>query len=317
MNVSHFLSEPHTTAFSFEVLPPLRGKRIDSVMGAIERLMPFAPSYINITTHRAETIYHEAGGGLYERLSVKSRPGTVAVAAAIKERFHLTVVPHLICSGFTKSDIENELIDLSFLGITDLVLLRGDRMRGENRFTPTPGGHEHAIDLIGQVNDFNEGRLIDGSLCEKLDEPFTFGVAGYPEKHDEAMNLDTDIAYLKQKVEAGAQYIVTQMFFDNERYFRFVERLRAEGINVPVIPGLKPLTTLGHRSMLPKTFHIDFPADLVKELQRCTSNDDVKAVGVEWGIYQARELKKAQVPSIHFYSMNAAASIEKIVKAVY
>lgn len=317
MSVSSFLHTPRATAFSFEVLPPVRGKSIESVFKTIDRLMPFNPAYINITTHRTETIYHEVAGGMFERLSVRTRPGTVAVAAALKGRYGVPTVPHIICSGFTKAEIENELIDLSFLGITDLLVLRGDRARGENRFVPTPGGHEHAVDLCGQVNDFNLGHLINDTQSEPLAEPFTYGVAGYPEKHEEAMNLDSDFEHVVQKVKAGAQYIVTQMFFDNNKYFSFVNRLRAAGISVPVIPGIKPLTTLHHRSMLPKTFHIDFPAELVTEFQRCKDNDDVKALGVEWAITQARELKASGVPSIHFYSMNAAASVEKIAKAVY
>ena len=317
IGVSQFLNTPHDTAFSMEVLPPLRGKSIDSVFRTIERLLPFNPAYVNITTHRTETIYHETDSGMFERFSVKSRPGTVAVAAAIHERYGIPAVPHLICSGFTQSDIENELIDLSFLGITDLLVLRGDRARGENRFTPTPGGHTHALELCEQVNRFNEGVLMDGSLCEKPEKPFTYGVAGYPEKHEEAMNPATDLEHLKRKVEAGAAYVVTQMFFDNKKYFDFVLRAREAGIRVPIIPGLKPLTTLTHQSMLPKTFHIDFPEELSEELRKCRSNDEVKDLGVEWGIAQARELKAAGVPSIHFYSMNAAASIEHIAKAVY
>ena len=213
--------------------------------------------------------------------------------------------------------MENELIDLSYLGITDLLVLRGDRAKGENRFVAECDGHEHAIDLCRQVSDFNRGKMIDGEEHEPLKELFSFGVAGYPEKHEEAMNMEMDIEHLKAKIEAGAEYVVTQMFFDNSRYFAFVERCRQAGINVPIIPGIKPLTSLTQQALLPKTFHIDLPLELAKELQRCKSNDDVKSLGVEWGIAQARELKAAGVPSIHFYSMNAAASIEAIAKAVY
>lgn len=317
MSVASFLQSAHPTAFSFELLPPLRGKSIESLYRTIERLLPFGPAYINITTHRSETIYHEVADGRFERLSLRNRPGTVAIAAALKARYNLPTVPHVICSGFTQGEIECELLDLSFLGITDLILLRGDRARGENRFVPVPGGHAHAIDLCRQVGELNRGVLMDGTQCDPLPEPFTFGVAGYPEKHEEAMNLQTDLAHLKAKVDAGASYIVTQMFFDNRRFFDFVDRVREAGITVPVIPGIKPLTTLGHQSLLPKTFHIDFPAELVSEWERCRTNDDVKQLGVEWAIAQARELKAAGVPSIHFYSMNAAASIEQIARAVY
>lgn len=317
MTVSEFLSTPHPTAFSIEVLPPVRGGSIESVYRTIDRLMPFNPAYINITTHRTETVYHEMQNGMYQRMEMRTRPGTVAIAAALKGRYGIPTVPHVICSGFSRSEIENELIDLSFLGITDLLVLRGDRAKGENRFVPAAGGHRYAIDLCRQINAFNSGLLIDGTETEAPVIPFSYGVAGYPEKHEEAMNLDFDVERAIEKVRAGAGYIVTQMFFDNRRYFDFVNRLLQAGVTVPVIPGLKPLTTLNQQTMLPKTFHIDLPAELVKEYQKCRTNDDVKALGVEWAIGQAQELKEAGVPSIHFYSMNASRSIEKIAAAVY
>ena len=237
-------------------------------------------------------------------------------AASLKARYGVPAVPHLICSGFSKTEIENELIDLSYLGITNLLVLRGDRAKGENRFIPAAGGHEHAVDLCRQVEVFNRGVMLDGEEHEPMNR-FSFGVAGYPEKHEEAMNLDIDIEYLKAKIDAGAEYVVTQMFFDNSKYLSFVERCRAAGITVPIIPGIKPLTSLTQKALLPKTFHIDLPMELARELCRCESNDDVKSLGVEWGVQQARELKQAGVPSIHFYSMNAAASVEAIAKAVY
>lgn len=317
MSVASFLASPHDTAFSFEILPPVRGKSIEGVYRTIERLLPFNPSYINITTHRTETLWHELPDGRFERLSVVSRPGCVAIAAAIRGRYGLPTVPHVICSGFTRTEIEAQLFDLAFLGITDLIVLRGDRAPDEKHFQPTPGGHAHAVELCRQVNDFNAGTLIDGLHQEPLHEPFTYGVAGYPEKHEEAMNLASDIAHVVEKVRAGAKYVVTQMFFDNAKYFSFVQKLHEAGVNVPVIPGIKPLTSLSQRSMLPKTFHIDYPTDLAKELARCKDNDAVKALGVEWAIAQAKELKAAHVPSIHFYSMNAASSLEKIARAVY
>ena len=315
-NVAEFLSADHPTAFSFEVLPPVRGKSIEQVFRSIDRLMPFNPAYINITTHRSEVVYREVAEGVFQRTFERRRPGTVAIAAALKGRYGVPAVPHLICSGFSKADIENEMIDLSYLGITNLLVLRGDRAKGENRFTPVEGGHEHAVELCRQVEDFNRGVLLDGEEHEPLHR-FSFGVAGYPEKHEEAMNIDMDIEFLKAKIDAGAKYVVTQMFFDNKRYFEFVERCRAAGIAVPIIPGLKPLTSLTQQALLPKTFHIDLPMELARELCRCRSNEDVKALGVEWGVQQARELKAARVPSIHFYSMNATASVEAIAKAVY
>jgi methylenetetrahydrofolate reductase (NADPH) len=315
-NVEEFLSADHPTAFSFEVLPPVRGKSIEQVFRSLDRLMPFNPAYINITTHRSEVVYREVAEGVFQRTFERRRPGTVAIAAALKGRYGVPAVPHLICSGFSKADIENEMIDLSYLGITNLLVLRGDRAKGENRFTPVEGGHEHAVELCRQVEDFNRGVLLDGEEHEPLHR-FSFGVAGYPEKHEEAMNIDMDIEFLKAKIDAGAKYVVTQMFFDNKRYFEFVERCRAAGITVPIIPGLKPLTSLTQQALLPKTFHIDLPMELARELCRCRSNEDVKALGVEWGVQQARELKAARVPSIHFYSMNATASVEAIAKAVY
>lgn len=317
MSVASFLASDHPTAFSFEVLPPVRGKSIEQVFNTIDKLMPFDPAYINITTHRTEIIYREVSEGVFQRTSERTRPGTVAIAAALKGRYGIPTVPHVICSGFTRPELENELIDLSYLGITDLLVLRGDRAKGENRFVPMPDGHTHAADLCRQVSDFNDGAMIDGSHHEPLAERFSFGVAGYPEKHDEAMNPEIDIEHLKAKIEAGAEYVVTQMFFDNSRYFDFVARCRAAGIGVPIIPGLKPLTALSQQALLPKTFHIDLPEELAAEFRRCRTNDDAKALGVEWGIAQARELKAAGVPSIHFYSMNAAASVEAIAKAVY
>ena len=317
MSIADFLSSNHSTAFSIEVLPPVRGKSIEQVFKTIERLLPFNPAYINITTHRTEVVYKEISEGVFQRTTERMRPGTVAIAAALKERYGIPTVPHMICSGFSRSELENELIDLSSLGITDLLILRGDRAKGENRFIPMLDGHEHALDLCHQVEDFNNGLMIDGSAHEPLGKTFSYGVAGYPEKHEEAMNMDIDIEYLKAKINAGAKYVVTQMFFDNQKYFNFVKRCRDAGITVPIIPGIKPLTSLTQQSLLPKTFHIDLPMDLADALRKCKSNDEVKALGVEWAIGQARELKAANVPSIHFYSMNAAAGVEAIAKAVY
>ena len=317
MSVADFLRADHDTAFSIEVLPPVRGKSIEQVFKTLDRLVEFNPAYINITTHRTEVVYREISQGVFQRTTERMRPGTVAIAAALKGRYGIPTVPHMICSGFSRSELENELIDLSYLGITDLLVLRGDRAKGENRFVAADGGHTHAVELCQQVEDFNRGLMIDGSEHEPLSQLFTFGVAGYPEKHEEAMNIDLDIEYLKTKIDAGAKYVVTQIFFDNSCYFDFVERCRKAGITVPIIPGIKPLTSLTQQALLPKTFHIDLPKELADELRRCKDNDSVKALGVEWGIAQARELKAARVPSIHFYTMNASASIEAIAKAVY
>lgn len=317
MSVASFLKSSHPTAFSFEVLPPVRGKSIDNIFSNIDRLMAFNPAYINITTHRTEVVYQQIENGMFRCFSEIKRPGTVAIAAALKGRYGIPTVPHIICGGYSRQEIEDELIDLSYLGINDILVLRGDRQKGENKFTAATDGHSHADGLCRQVNDFNIGKMTDGTETEPLAAPFTYGVAGYPEKHEEAMNPETDMEHLRQKVEMGAEYIVTQMFFDNQKYFEFVNRCRKAGITVPIIPGIKPLTTLTQATLLPKTFHIDMPEELAKEMARCKSNDDVKALGVEWGTAQAKELKAANVPSIHFYTINATASVERIARNVY
>lgn len=318
MSVAEFLSSEHSTAFSFEVLPPLKGHSIEQIYATIDRLRQFDPAYINITTHRSDIIYKETSPGMYIRMQERHRPGTVAIAAAIKNKYNIPTVPHLICSGFTAQETEYELIDLSFLGIMDLIVLRGDKAKEDSRFTPAKGGFSHANELCSMVNNFNSGVLLNGDRHEMVGKtPFSYGVAGYPEKHEEAMNLQTDLEALKHKVEQGASYIVTQMFFDNQKFFDFCANCRKAGITVPIIPGIKPLASLKHLDSLPKTFHIDFPEPLARELEKCKSNDDVKAVGIEWATLQSKELKAANVPSIHFYSMNASTAIEAIAKNVY
>lgn len=316
-SVASFLASSHPTAFSFEILPPLRGKSITSTYDDIRSLMEFAPAYINITTHRNEVSYRDAGDGSFREVTSQKRPGTVAIAASIRERFGVRPVPHLICGEFSRREIEDQLIDLSYLGITDLLVLRGDRAHNKPTFTTSADGHSHAVSLVNQITDFNAGIMADGSKSETTEPPFTFGVAGYPEKHEEAMNAAFDLMNLKAKIDAGASYVVTQMFFDNSRYFDFVERARQAGITVPIVPGIKPLTSLRQLSLLPRTFHIDFPDELSEILLDCRSNEDVKEAGVEWGIRQARGLLEAGVPSIHFYSMHATASVAKIAKNVY
>lgn len=316
MTVAEILKTNTKTAFSFEVLPPLKGNSIDKVFNSIDKLKEFNPAYINITTHRTEIIYKETEPGIYRQVVDRKRPGTVAIAAAIKHKYGIPAVPHIICSGFSQAEIEYELIDLAFLGITDLLVLRGDKSKNDPRFIPSVNGHQFAIELQHQISRFNEGHFLDGSKTE-VETPFSFGTAGYPEKHEEAMNFTTDLSALKAKVEAGAEYIVTQMFFDNQKYFNFVNECRAAGIEVPIVPGLKPITSLNHMSMLPRTFHIDFPEELSKELLKCTTNDQARELGIEWCAFQSRELKEANVPSIHFYSMNAVQSVQRVAELVY
>lgn len=318
MNVTELISQDGRTGFSFEVLPPLKGRGIAQLFSNIDILKEFNPLYINITTHRSEIVYKNTPDGLYQRVSQRSRPGTVAVAAAIQQKYGIPAVPHIICSGYSKIETEYALIDLNFLGITNLLLLRGDKAKHESRFIPNENGHAHASELQLQVNEFNRGYFIDGTEMDiNTGQHFSYGVAGYPEKHEESPNIDIDIQFLKQKVDNGAQYIVTQLFFDNEKYYSFVDRCRKAGINVPIIAGLKPITTRGQLTVLPKVFHVDIPMELTSELMKCSDDNQAKQVGVEWCTEQARDLIKNGIPSIHFYSLNATRSVEQVARAVY
>ena len=319
MKVSELiLSSPDKTGFSFEVLPPLRGKSIEHLYKNIDALKEFNPLYINITTHRSEMVFKGTADGLYQRVSERSRPGTVAVAAAIQQKYGIPAVPHIICSGFSRTETEHALIDLNFLGINNLLVLRGDKAKHENRFIPNENGHLHANELADQINKFNEGYFVDGTPIESANmNRFSYGVAGYPEKHEEAPNLDIDIKMLKMKVDMGADYIVTQMFFDNQKYFEFVKRCREIGITVPIIPAIKPIVNRNQITILPKVFHVDLPSDLAIELSKCKDDIQAKEVGVEWCKLQAKELIKAGVPSIHFYSHNATESVRQVASDIY
>ncbi|MBL4861706.1 MAG: methylenetetrahydrofolate reductase [NAD(P)H] [Crocinitomicaceae bacterium] len=316
MKVTDHLKAAKETLFSFEILPPLKGKSIQSIFDGIDPLMEFKPKFINVTYHREEYIYKDRDNGLLEKIAIRKRPGTVGICAAIMNKYQVDAVPHLICGGFSKEETENALIDLQFLGIDNVLALRGDSIKTESNFKPHKDGHEFAVDLISQVTEMNEGSyLIDDIKLEPTN--FCTGTAGYPEKHFEAMNLSTDLKYLKAKVDAGAEYIVTQMFFDNKKYFAFVDACRAAGITVPIIPGLKPIKSLNHISFLPKFFHIDYPEELSKELLKCKSSADVSTVGIEWGIHQSKELKAAKVPCIHYYTMSTSKSVKAIAKEIF
>lgn len=318
MTIPQIIEAHSGTGFSFEVLPPLKGKGISQLFNNIDSLKEFNPLYINITTHRSEMVYKSTPDGLFQKVSERSRPGTVAVAAAIQQRYNIPAVPHIICSGYSKLETEYALIDLNFLGITNLLLLRGDKAKHDSRFMPNDNGHAHASELQLQVNDFNRGYFLDGTKMDIVtNEPFSYGVAGYPEKHAEAPNLDTDLHWLKNKVDNGAEYIVTQMFFDNEKYFEFVKRCRQVGIDVPIIPGIKPMTSIGQLTVLPNVFHVDLPADLVNAIVKCKNDADAKIVGVEWCIQQAKDLISKGVPSIHFYSHNATQSVRQVATQIY
>lgn len=315
MSVVDKIKSAGKTAFSFELLPPVKGNGIESVYRTIDTLREFDPKYINITTHRSEMIFREKADGLFERVAERHRPGTVAIAAAIQNKYKIPVIPHIICSGFTREETEYALIDLQFLGITDLLLLRGDKAKHEKEFSAT--GHQHATELQEQVNQFNQGLFLDGSKMKNPGSPFSYGMACYPEKHEEAPNLESDLFYAKKKVEAGAEYLVTQMFFDNAKYFEFVEKCRNIGIHVPIIPGIKPITLQNQLTALPKIFHTDIPEAFAAELRKCKNDEDAVEVGIEWCIQQAKGLISNGVPSIHFYSMMATKSVKRVAQAVY
>lgn len=317
MRVIDLINSQEKTAFSFEILPPLKGTGIERLYQTIDLLREFDPKYINITTHRSEYVYKELGNGLFQRIRLRRRPGTVAVAAAIQNKYGITVVPHVLCSGYTCEDTEYTLLDLQFLGITDLLVLRGDKAKHESIFVPEKGGHAHAIELEEQINNFNKGIFVDGSEMTVTKTPFSYGVACYPEKHEEAPNLESDIYWLKKKIEAGAEYAVTQLFYDNRKYFAFVEQARAAGITCPIIPGIKPMKKLSQLSVIPKTFKVDIPEELAHEVQKCTTDEQVRQVGIEWCIRQCRELMAHGVPSIHFYSIGAADSIREVARQIY
>lgn len=317
MKITELIAGASGTVFSFEVLPPLKGTGIDGLRRTVDRLREFEPRYINITTHRSEYVYKDMGDGLVQRSTLRRRPGTVAVAAALQREYGIPVVPHILCSGFTREETEYVLLDLQFLGIENLLLLRGDKAREDRHFRPTPGGHAHTVELQDQVNRFNRGEFDDGTPIRQPGRPFSYGVACYPEKHDEALNPDTDFHWFCRKVELGAEYGVTQLFYDNAAYFRFVERVRKAGITVPVIPGIKPLSRLSQLDTVPKTFHCDFPPELAAEALKCRTDDEARALGVEWAVEQCRELIRAGVPSLHFYTVSAVDSIAEIARRIF
>lgn len=307
-----------TTRFAFELLPPLKGDGTRSVFGAIDPLMDFNPAYINVTFHREALKEDVRPDGSREWHIMRRRPGTVGISAAIRRKYDVEVVPHLICGGWSKYDIEDSLIDMDFLGLHNVLALRGDKRQNEPRFVPYAQGHAHAADLVRQIQAMNRGEFIDGEVEECHHSKFSVGVAGYPEKHFEAANAQSDLQYLKEKVDAGADYIVTQMFFDNSKYFDFVERCRKAGITVPIIPGIKPISTPKHLEILPRTFNVSLPEELVKAVRTCGEDTQAaREVGIEWAIHQAKELKAAGVPIIHFYTMGRTDNIRKIARNVF
>jgi len=308
---------PGKTLFSFEILPPQKGSSIDSIYDAIDPLLEFDPSYINVTYHRQEYIYKKREKGYLEKVAVRKRPGTVGICAAIKHKYNIDTVPHLICGGFTKDETENALIDLQFLGIDNVLALRGDPIKTEQVFNPAEGGNQNALELVEQIMRLKNGQYLDEDVKNPQPLDLCVGVAGYPEKHFEAPNMATDIHHLKNKIDAGADYIVTQLFFDNAKYFEFVEKCRKAGITVPIIPGIKPISRLSHLTFMPKFFHVDIPEALSIELLKCKTDTEAAEVGKEWAIQQAKELISYNVPSIHFYTMGKSVQTAAIAKAVY
>jgi methylenetetrahydrofolate reductase (NADPH) len=317
MKVIDHIQKSNKTLLSFEILPPLKGEHFQHLEANITRLLPYHPSFIDVTYHQQEVEYRELKDGNLQKRTIRKRPGTVGISAAIQFKTQVDVVPHLICGGFSKEDTENALIDLHFLEIDNILIIRGDPVSNQKQFVPESNGHKHAIGLVQQVVDLNKGIYLDDELENNHPTNFCIGVAGYPEKHAEAPNLQMDLHYLKAKVDAGAEYIVTQMFFDNQKYFDFVAHCRAAGIDVPIIPGLKVLSSVKQLMILPQTFHIDLPDDLVKEALKCKDNAAIKQVGVEWSIQQSKELMAHQVPVLHYYTMGKSDNIEQIVKSVF
>ena len=316
MKVIDHIKEAKDTLISFEILPPLKGKTINSIYEHLDPLMEFRPSFINVTYHRSEHVFKKKADGTFEKVEVRKRPGTVGICAAIMNYYHVDAVPHLICGGFNKRETEDALIDLNFIGVDNVLVLRGDAAKNETVFEPEPDGHRYAIDLMKQVVNLNNGIYLEEDIRDGFRTKFSIGVAGYPEKHFEAPNMDADLNYLKAKVDAGAEYIVTQMFFDNKKFFEFEKKCRAAGIDVPIIPGLKPITSKKQLQVIPRTFHVDIPNDLINEILKCKSDVDVETVGTEWLIQQSKELKQYGVPVLHYYTLGKPRVIWNAVKEI-
>jgi methylenetetrahydrofolate reductase (NADPH) len=316
MKVIEHIQQAKGPLVSFEILPPLKGKTISSIYDHLDPLMEFKPSFINVTYHRSETMFKKKADGTFDKVEVRKRPGTVGICAAIMNHYQVDSVPHLICGGFAPRETEDALIDLHFLGVDNVLVLRGDAARNEASFEPEPGGHRYALDLLKQVVNLNHGIYIEEDIKNGGKTNFCIGVAGYPEKHFEAPNLETDLLYLKAKVDAGAEYVTTQMFFDNQKYFDFVKACRAHGIDVPIIPGLKPITNMKQLSMLPKVFHVDLPTELSGAIMKCRNDEEVEKLGTEWLIAQSKELKQFGVPVLHYYTLGKPKVIWNVVKEI-
>ncbi|MBX7205887.1 MAG: methylenetetrahydrofolate reductase [NAD(P)H] [Bacteroidia bacterium] len=317
MKIVDIIRNSKGTEFSFEILPPLKGKGIKSIFEGIDPLMEFNPRFIDVTYHREEYVLRKRADGGFDKVSTRKRPGTVAICAAIMNKYKVEAVPHLICGGFTKEETENALIDLNFLGIQNVLLLRGDSIKSEPNFVPEPDGNRNSLDLIHQVVNLNNGIYLDDELAGASATDFCIGVAAYPEKHFEAPNMLSDLNFLKRKVESGANYIVTQMFFNNSKFFEFSEQCKKMGITIPIIPGIKPITKKNQLTVLPKIFHIDIPFELSDAIEKCKDDKAVRQVGIEWAIQQSKELKNAGVPVLHYYTMGLSEATKQIVTSVF
>ena len=315
--IDHLKNAKGKALFSFEILPPLKGQNVKSIFDNIDPLMEFKPPFIDVTYHREEYVYKQLEKGLLKKQVVRKRPGTVGICAAIQNKYGIDAVPHILCGGFTKEDTENFLIDLDFLGIDNVMALRGDAVKSETYFKPENDGHHFASELTSQIQDLNNGIYLDEELQNSSKTDFCIGVAGYPEKHMEAPSIDSDIHFLKKKIKNGATYIVTQMFFDNQKYFEFVDKCRLEGITVPIIPGLKPIATKKQLNLIPHRFKVDLPDELIMSIVKCKDNAAVRNVGIEWCVNQSKELIKAGVPVLHYYSMGKSSNIHQIAKNVF
>ncbi len=318
MNIADFLDkERQKKGFSFEVLPPLKGNGTESLFRTIDSLKEFTPRFINITTHHSEYVYKEVENGLLTRQRVRRRPGTIAIAGAIQNKYDIPVIPHIICSGASREDIEYELLDLQFLGISNVLLLRGDKAKEDRQFTPTANGHAHATDLLKQVAQFNEGFFADGTPIKHPGEKFCYGVACYPEKHEEAPNMEQDMQHLLKKQRLGASYAVTQLFYDNQKFYDFMEKARQMGITMPIIPAIKPFAKLSQLTVVPKTFHCDIPEELAQEVLKCKTDEDAKALGIEWTTAQVRDLFAHGFNNVHFFTVSAVDSVKQIAKILF
>ena len=317
MKVTEYFEKSNgETLISFEVLPPLKGGSMQNIFSTLDPLMEFKPPFVDVTYHREEYVYNQRPSGYYEKVSIRKRPGTVGICAAIMHHYGVDAIPHLICGGFSKEDTENALIDLNFLNVQNVLAIRGDARRFDDKFIPEKDGHNYAVDLVNQISDMNQGKYLDPNIENGTKTDFCIGVAGYPEKHFEAPNMDVDLHHTKAKIEAGASYIVTQMFFDNSKFFEYVDLCRKAGIDVPIVPGLKPLTKGYQINSIPRKFFVNMPDDLIKEVLNAKDESQVKEIGIEWCAHQSRELKKAGVPCLHYYTMGDAKTTKKVIEKI-